>query len=133
MVAVQLNSTYTPPPLGRQHHCPPRRLSSSQTDVLKAKRSKEGLQLKLPPARRPCPTTPYATCGNVPSMPPLLWYGLASMGGRGREGADQTSQKRKAHTPLFSHPSRSTAGGRGTPIHLKKKYVPGAFIPSTFQ
>ena len=31
---------YTPPPLG----CPPTRLSSSQTDVLKGKRSKEGLQ-----------------------------------------------------------------------------------------
>lgn len=36
---------HAPPPLGCQHHCPPTRLSSSQTDVLKGKRNKEGLQL----------------------------------------------------------------------------------------
>jgi len=58
------------------------------------------LGLKLPPAKRPRPTTPSATWGNVPSMSPPLWYGLASTLAPW-DGAEVDEHRRGRHITVF--------------------------------
>lgn len=60
----------------------------------------------------------------------LVRTGIHAGSGQRRGRSNQSEEE---GTPLFSRLSHSTAGGRGTLIHLKKKYVPSVFIPSTFQ